>query len=343
MTHDFAAFPPPPGGPVPPPPPHAQPTQAQPSGLSTASLVLGIGSLVVCALGFVMGPIAAGLGIAARKRVPTDSKALWGLILGIVGTVLSLFAIISALVTYSHQREIEEQREAREAVEATAAPSADDPQGGSADGDGELTLSEQGVAAAGYRTAYEAWAATYDAEGAWDGLYEGQDIDTPCFSMDGEAWWVTSSDTATCEGQSELWWETYSGTSDQEIKLFGSGGVGAAISIEAVSAASEADFAPDGTVDALADYVVTTHLPSAGVELAAQSETTVSGTRAIVLEVDSAGTGLEDYRMYVLAAPGPYDEAGGARLFLVRVYNEAAWVYSFEDSVRRFEDTFTWK
>lgn len=71
-------------------------------GLAIASLIIGIVSLVcsfMC-LGVVLGPTAAIMGFISRQRVSTSggaigggTMALIGLILGVVGFVLSALAV----------------------------------------------------------------------------------------------------------------------------------------------------------------------------------------------------------------------------------------------------------
>jgi hypothetical protein len=76
-------------------------------GLAIASLVIGILSLVcsfVC-LGLILGPVAAIMGFIARQRVASSggtlgggTLAVVGLVLGIVGFILSAGAIVLVLV-----------------------------------------------------------------------------------------------------------------------------------------------------------------------------------------------------------------------------------------------------
>ena len=87
----------------PPPPPPSDPSYggglAQPHPRGTLVLVLGILSLFVC--GIVLGPIAAVMGKNALDEVDRNPSAYTnrgmlqaGMILGIVGFVLSILYII---------------------------------------------------------------------------------------------------------------------------------------------------------------------------------------------------------------------------------------------------------
>ena len=106
------APPPPGGGFVPPPPGGYSPVAAgyaapRTDGLAIAALVIGILSLVcsfVC-LGIILGPVAAIMGFIARQRVASSggtlgggTLALIGLVLGIIGFILSAGAIVLLLL-----------------------------------------------------------------------------------------------------------------------------------------------------------------------------------------------------------------------------------------------------
>jgi hypothetical protein len=104
--------PPPGGGFVPPPPGGYSPVSAgyaaqRTDGLAIASLIIGILSLVcsVACLGIILGPVAAIMGFIARQRVVSSGGALGGgtlavvgLVLGIVGFLLSAGAVGLLLV-----------------------------------------------------------------------------------------------------------------------------------------------------------------------------------------------------------------------------------------------------
>jgi hypothetical protein len=106
------APPPPGGGFVPPPPGGYSPVAAgyaapRSDGLAIAALVIGILSLVcsfVC-LGIILGPVAAIMGFIARQRVASSggtlgggTLAVIGLVLGIIGFILSAGAIVLLLL-----------------------------------------------------------------------------------------------------------------------------------------------------------------------------------------------------------------------------------------------------
>lgn len=70
------------------------------SGKATASLVLGIASLVLCFLGFLLGVPAIIVGMRARKEIRNsqgqvggDGAALGGIITGVLGTLLGLVVV----------------------------------------------------------------------------------------------------------------------------------------------------------------------------------------------------------------------------------------------------------
>jgi hypothetical protein len=104
--------PPPGGGFVPPPPGGYAPTSAgyaapRTDGLAIASLIIGILALVcsVACLGLILGPAAAITGFIARQRITSSggtvgggTLAVVGLVLGIVGFLLSAGAIVLLLI-----------------------------------------------------------------------------------------------------------------------------------------------------------------------------------------------------------------------------------------------------
>ena len=113
----FTPSPPPGGGYVPPPPvgyAAAGAGYAAPrtDGLAIGSLICGILSLVCFwpfCLGILLGPAAAIMGFISRQRVATSGKTiaegdltLAGLILGIVGFLLSAGWAIAYIFIVSH-------------------------------------------------------------------------------------------------------------------------------------------------------------------------------------------------------------------------------------------------
>jgi hypothetical protein len=95
--------PPPPGSYVPGAAGYATPRT---DGLAIASLIIGILALVcsVGCLGVVLGPTAAIMGYISRQRISSSggvvgggTLALVGLILGIVGFVVSLLVLIAII------------------------------------------------------------------------------------------------------------------------------------------------------------------------------------------------------------------------------------------------------
>jgi hypothetical protein len=86
--------------------PYGQP--AQTSGKATTSLVLGIASLVLFCIGFILGIPAIIVGLRARKEIRTsqgrvggDGLALGGIITGAIGTLLGLGALALVIATFA--------------------------------------------------------------------------------------------------------------------------------------------------------------------------------------------------------------------------------------------------
>lgn len=72
------------------------------SGMAIASLVCGLASFLC--FGIVLGPVAFGLGLSARKTIARsngwrtgDGMAIAGIVLGIIGTVLAIITMIYVL------------------------------------------------------------------------------------------------------------------------------------------------------------------------------------------------------------------------------------------------------
>jgi hypothetical protein len=69
------------------------------NGMGTAALILGIASIPLCGL-VVLGPLAIVFGIVGRKRVArrqadNKSAAVWGMVLGLFGALLSTVVIVA--------------------------------------------------------------------------------------------------------------------------------------------------------------------------------------------------------------------------------------------------------
>ena len=87
---------------------YQQPYQAQPmyvdngaSGKATASLVLGILSLIICGLGLPLGIIGLVLGVQARNAMPEGTpdrgKATAGMVMSIIACVWGAIAIVCTI------------------------------------------------------------------------------------------------------------------------------------------------------------------------------------------------------------------------------------------------------
>jgi hypothetical protein len=74
------------------------------SGKATTSLALGVASIVLCFIGFLLGIPAIIVGIRARKEIREshgrrsgDGLALGGIITGIIGSLLGVLVIASVI------------------------------------------------------------------------------------------------------------------------------------------------------------------------------------------------------------------------------------------------------
>ncbi|NYI40725.1 DUF4190 domain-containing protein [Demequina lutea] len=322
--------------------PQAFPPQANPAqpgnGLALGSLITGIASLVLCGLGTVIGPVAIVLGIASRKRSRSDSKAVWGIVMGAIGTALSIFAIVSAVAIFSDQKAQEALRSEAGDTVATGQPSevADVPAGG-------VTLTEAGIADSGFDTAYAAFVDESGVSSSVDGMFRGDAIDTPCFTIDGEAWWVAQGSPDTCEPSSELWWEYKSGSGEPEIKLFGSGAAGSGISFEALKTDFLMTAFNSTDIKVVSAYVRDSLLPDSGATDIVEKSIELGGLPAV--QFDCSIGQLAAYRVDVVMLPVPRTLDDGTEIsgFVVHAYNEAEWVYKSQDVFARLDQTLVWK
>ena len=308
------------------------------SGLGLASLITGIAALLMCGLGIILGPVAVVLGIVSGRRGRFGGKETAGIITGAVSFVVSAVAIALLLVWTL-----------RAADGATSEPSflptapAESAPESPALGESGVSLTESGIAASGFETAYAAYLDAYGTSSALDGIYSGEGIDTPCFTMDGEAWWITQGSPETCEPSSELWWETSSDGAEPEIKLFGSGAAGAAISFEALS--TDVLMNKFGTTDlaTVANYARDTLLPDSGATDIVETAIELGGLPAV--QLDCSIGGLAAYRLDVVMLPEPRVLGDGTEItgFIIHAHNESEWVYRSEDVFARLDGSLTWK
>ena len=318
------------------------PTPRAGGGLAIASLLTGIAAVFACGIGIVAGPVAVVLGVLAGKKGGFGARAVAGIITGSLGFVIWAGALVWLLLYASDDDDrtittptpvpVTAQAESDAADEGASGEASAEPPTG-------LVLTEEGVAAAGFPTAYAAFLETYGVSASFDGMYAGDPIDTPCFTMDGEAWWVTQGEPSLCQPSSELWRETID---DNEIKLFGTGGVGARISFEPFS--SDAVTATVGASDlaSVAAYAKETLLVPAGATNIVESQTTLDGAPAV--RFDCTFPGMASYQLYVVVAPQVYPVADyTVSGFVIHAYNELGWVYPSEDVSARLEETLQWK
>jgi len=314
--------------------------QTQPSsGLGLASLMTGIASIVVCGLGIILGPVAVVLGIVSGRRGSFGGKEIAGILTGAIGFVVWGIAV-AGVVLFSLASD-DSSADDLSAILATSTESAQPDPIPSVEA--MTVLTETGIADSRFDTAYAAYDDAYGTNGSPEGIYSGEDIDTPCFTMDGEPWWITQGSPETCEPSSELWWETSADGTEPEITLFGSGGEGAAISFEALS--TEVLMNKFGTTDlaTVAGYARDTLLPDSGATDIVETPIELGGLPAV--QLDCSIEGLAAYRLDVVMLPEPHVLDDGTEItgFIIHAYNEAEWVYRTEDVFSRLDGSLTWK
>ena len=313
---------------------------ARPSGgaMALASLVTGIAAVFACGLGIIAGPVAVVLGVVSGRRSGFGGKQIGGIVTGAFAFIVSAVALMAFLLFLSGRNDqaFVQPTSSESYSEETMQPTAD------AQTDG-VKLTEAGVAAAGFDTAYAAYLDAYGVSTSFDGMFQGDAVDTPCFTMDGEAWWVEQDMPEACEPASELWWETFGDTPEAEIKLFGSGGAGAAISFEALKTDFLMTKFGSSDLQPIADYARDTLLPDAGATDIVETPIELGGLPAV--QFDCSIGQFAAYRLDVVMLPEPrtLDDGTEIRGFIIHAYNESEWVYNTEDVFSRLDRTLVWK
>lgn len=314
-------------------------------GLAIASLLTGIAAVFACGIGIIAGPIAVLLGVLAGRKGGFGARAFAGIITGALGFLIWAGALVWLLVYAADDDDRTITWGDEPVVVSTAVgegPSEDTAAATASPGTpGDLVLTEAGIADAGFPTAYAAFLETYGVSASFDGMYAGEPIDTPCFTMDGEAWWVTQGDPSLCQPSSELWWETESGT--DEIKLFGSGGRGAMIAFVPLETEKLLSLYSSTELTVVSADARDTMLPGYGCAEIVETPTTLAGLPAVSL--DCTLDGYASYRVYAVMLPAPRILEDGTSIsgFFIEAFNELEWVYPSEDVYARLEGTLQWK
>lgn len=106
--------------------PQAQPVDSAPktveqtekNGLAIAGMVLGICSIVIWFIGFILGVLAIIFSSIALKRKKFKGLAITGLVTGIVGTVIGIFVAISFITIVAYDGISERANDAAVASDA---------------------------------------------------------------------------------------------------------------------------------------------------------------------------------------------------------------------------------
>ncbi len=343
------------------PPPPLSPESVAPgaaapsSGLALGSLITGIASIVLCGLGLLLGPVAVVLGFVDRGKGGRSGMSLAGIVMGFAGFAISAIlvamfaagAIFHASATPADTGVNVDDIIKENFPDSTAAPAPQQDFGDlPVDERAGFPIAEGYIVPAGYDTAYDAWTSFYRAGGQWDGIYDGNPVDTPCYSYDGTEFWTlnTAQDQVDlCIGKYELWFETYSGIDQPVIKQFGFGGVGSAIEVEPVSREfSDTNF-PGKDTDAMVAYLKSDFFTPDWVGTVDVSSGQLGGLPATIFEVEHPG--VERYRVYAVFTPKVYPggQSKESEFFLITLWNEAEWVASSDDFIAAFESSFAWK
>jgi len=321
----------------PPPPPYRQveqqeaaspnPGQQGPSGASNgmalSSLITGIGAVVLCGLGVILGPVAVILGVSARRRPGGAGMARAGIITGAVGTVLSVVAVVTAIWAFSARVEEDHARQSRDEVVVT-----DEPE--------EVVVTEEPEDDNPYDDA---------ADAGW-GSYAGGIQETPCYSFEGATGWLVNTSAeniAGCQMEYELWAD-YGYDEDGEVEIYsiGVGGVVAKVDVQSLSDASVDQRFPARDNESMRSDIVNFFTENS-YSVVGITDATIGGLPATRFEIDSPTS--DTYVAYGVFTPTTYTQpqSGASSFFLITIVSSNPDLWDGQELEQRIVDTFTWK
>lgn len=279
-TDNIPPVPPaPPAYPAPsgPPPSAPQPPASAPSpagtGLATAALIVGIGAFLcgwVTLLGGLLGSVGIILGILAVRAGRARGRAIIGLVLSGIGLVTNLVITVIFIITVLTPG-------AYAGLVGLVASNAPDSSSSPVDG------------------------GPVDA-----GAVQTLTLDTPCYSFDAPAAYINNQSkaaTAACATTAELWGEY---NADGTVNNTGVGAILGSVTVEAISTVSSAEFAPDGTLEAMMGYLDAEFIPAMGAVIGQPDTLAIDGTPAVLTRVTSTVAETKTKALLVLRAPDAY-------------------------------------
>lgn len=279
------------------------PPPSEGRGIGLASMITGIGSIVLAvALGVLGGIVAIILGIIGLRKPAGRTFSIVGIITGAVGIIAGILFFLLALLPFFLLGQIVENTpdtlpEPPPITEPTEAPVA-----------GDLTFTA---------------------------------IDTPCYTFDGPAHFtnnISADDTANCGTNLELWGEKQA---DGTFLPTGVGAVFGTVAVEPVRASYLLENTAAGTLEEVQAFLETGYLLQSGQSIIQTNDVTLGGAPAKLtfLVPNSPDTQLRAVVAVLppTVYPGATEDIG---LFLITVSTEEDNGDAILESLL---NTWTWK
>lgn len=148
-------------------------------------------------------------------------------------------------------------------------------------------------------------------------LNDAQPIITPCYSFNGPADYVNNQSAAKTEGCTttlQLWGEY---DADGEINNTGAGRILGSVLVEPVQVASTDEWAPNGGLDDMVDFLNQSYFPEAGEVTSLKEAVTLDGADANLTRLTSTVEKTQTKAFLTVFAPNTYQSAGEPVKFFV--------------------------
>lgn len=272
-------------------------------GIGLASMITGIGSIVLAViLGVLGGIVAIILGIIGLRKPAGRTFSIVGIITGAVGIIAGILFFVLAFLPIFILGQV---------VENTP-----------------ITFPTQAPI-------------TEPTEAPVPGDLAFTAIDTPCYTFDGPAHFtnnISADDTANCGTSLELWGEKQA---DGTILPTGVGAVFGSVVVEPVRASYLTENTATGTLDELQTFLESSYLLQSGKSIIQTNDVTLGGAPAKLtfLEPNSPDTQLRAVVAVLppTVYPGATEDIG---LFLITVSTEEDNGDAILESLL---NTWTWK
>jgi len=149
-------------------------------------------------------------------------------------------------------------------------------------------------------------------------LNDAQPIITPCYSFNGPADYINNQSaekTEGCRTSLELWGEY---DADGEINNTGVGSILGSVLVEPVRVASTDQWAPNGSLDDMVEFLNRSYFPDAGEVISLKEAVSLDGVDANLTRVTSTAKKTRTKAFLTVFAPDTYQSAGEpVKFFLI--------------------------